>query len=212
VIKFQEPNKAWLRDTINEYVAPAQAAIRPYVIPKDEFGEHWVCNGQSIFEFDYRRKTLIERSLPPELQGKGIGDGNFPLLYGRSAAAINQRYWIRPLSPPAAVENEYWLELWPRNAADAAAYKFIVVVIAQSDMRLAGLSFVARNYDAKRNPARVDYRFDNRTVALKGKRRTLAIVGIGIRQPKTPLGWRKEVQKFASPTPTPNTKELIKRP
>ncbi len=207
VIKYQKPDKAvWRVDTMKNYAAPARAGDKPsYVMPKDGFREHWVCDGKSIFEFDYRRKALIERSLPAKMQGKPIGDGRIPFLFGRSAAAIKERYWIRPLSPPAGVENDYWLELWPRNSADAAALKFIKVVIAQSDMRLAALSGVPPNYDAKRNPARVDYRFTDRRIVRRGAD-PWRFLESDFFEPRTPLGWKKEVQILGSPAPIPGAK------
>ena len=200
VIKFQRPDKAmWRVDTLKNFVAPPKAGDKPsYATPKDEFGEHWICDGKSLVEFDYRRKAVIERTLPAELQGKAIGDGMFPFLFGRSAAAIKERYWIRPLSPPTWVANDYWLELWPRKAADAASIKYVVAVIGRSDMRLAALSVVPPNHDAKTNPARVDYRFTDRRIARKGVTDPWRLWETEFFEPKTPTGWRNEVQNLGS--------------
>ena len=60
-------------------------------------GEHWVCDGKSVFEFNHKAKQLIETTLPPELRGKAIADGPLPFMFGAKAESIKNRYWIRQL-------------------------------------------------------------------------------------------------------------------
>ena len=200
-IKYQFPDKGMFRvEKLEQNVAPRKSGGKPnFVVPKNEFGEHWVCNGVSVFEFDYGQRKLIQRILPTELHGNPIADGLMPFLYACNAAAIKKRYWIRPLQPPVDVENEYWLEVWPRTASDAIACKYFIVVISQSDMRLAALSVIPRNYDAKTNPARVDYRFDNRTATSFGV--NWRFWAPDFFDPKTPLGWKKEVMDLGPVKP-----------
>ena len=42
--------------------------------------EYWVCDGKSIFEYDYAKKRVTEYRLPPELQGKQITNGPLPSM------------------------------------------------------------------------------------------------------------------------------------
>ena len=44
--------------------------------------EHWICDGKSIFQFNYEGKKLIEYTLPKELQGQAIQDGPLPFVFG----------------------------------------------------------------------------------------------------------------------------------
>ncbi len=44
--------------------------------------ERWVCNGKSIFVYDYPAKRVLQYKLPPELQEKGITNGPLPFLFG----------------------------------------------------------------------------------------------------------------------------------
>ena len=201
-IKYQEPDKGSFRvQKLQTYVAPAAPGEKPrFVVPKDEFGEHWVCDGKSIFEYDNRQKKLIERILPKEMQGKAIADGPLPFLFGAKAAVINARYWIRPApDKPQNAANEYWLEAWPKSRQDAANFKFVKIVIAQNDFMPSALSVYMPNYDAKRNPARMDYKFDSRKATEKGSPRILQQMRFWEKEffePQLPFGWKKEVQNL----------------
>ena len=75
--------------------------------------EQWLCDGKSIYQFDYPRKIVTEYVMPPELQGKGIGDGPLPFVFGVEAQKLKQRYFMRIITPPN-VQNEVWLEAYPR--------------------------------------------------------------------------------------------------
>jgi TIGR03009 family protein len=205
VIKYQDPDKGLFRvDSLKNYVAPAKVGDKPqFVTPKDEFGEHWVCDGKSIFEFDNRQKKLIERILPKEMQGKAIADGPLPFLFGAKAATINARYWIRPApDKPQGAEDEYWLEAWPKSRQDAANFKFVKIIIAHKDFMPSALSVYMPNFDAKRNPARIDYKFESRKATEKGNPnifKQMAFWEKEFFEPKIPFGWKKEVQNLNDP-------------
>lgn len=206
VIKYQDPDKGlFCVDTLKIYVAPNQPGEKPsYETPKDEYGEHWVCDGTNIFEFDNRQKKIIKRILPVQMQGKAIADGPLPFLFGAKAATIMQRYWIRPATDkPQGADDEYWLEAWPKSRQDAANFKFVKIIIAKKDFMPSALSVYMPNYDAKRNPARIDYQFENRKARLKDDRsitpNDLLFWRKQFFQPKLPFGWKEETQNLNDP-------------
>ncbi|HUE74488.1 MAG TPA: TIGR03009 domain-containing protein [Pirellulaceae bacterium] len=217
VIKYQDPDKGLFRvDSLKNYVAPAQPGEKPkFVTPKDEYGEHWVCDGTNIFEFDNRQKKLIKRILPVQMQGKAIADGPLPFLFGAKAATIKQRYWIRPVpetDKPPGHDDEYWLEAWPKSRQDAANFKFVKIVIAEKDFMPSALSVYMPNFDAKKNPAHIDYQFDNRKARLKNDKSItpgdLLFWRKQFFQPNLPFGWKEETQNLnppvaAGPQPAP---------
>jgi hypothetical protein len=67
--------------------------------PKTEGLDHWLCDGQAIFEFNSMKKQLIERRLSPELKGKAIADGPLPFVFGAKADQLKRRYWMRDVTP-----------------------------------------------------------------------------------------------------------------
>ena len=67
---------------------PPQPAKGDWVKQTDAIGEHWVCDGKSVFEYRHDQKQLVERPIPPQLQGKAIVDGPLPFLFGAEAAKL----------------------------------------------------------------------------------------------------------------------------
>ncbi len=116
------------------YKNPDQALYRVKPTEEEEWAEYWVCDGQAIFEFNHQQKELVERRLPPEMQGKAIEDGPLPFLFSTSAAKLKQRYYLRLLAPPANRPGEIWLEAFPRYRQDAANFKRAELIIDQESM------------------------------------------------------------------------------
>jgi TIGR03009 family protein len=111
-LKFSAPDKAWMK-----------------IEAKDaKQSEQWLCDGKSVFQWDYTNKVVTEWIMPPEMQGKGIGDGPLPFVFGIEAQKLKQRYFMRIITPPN-VQNEVWLEAYPKFQHDAANYKKVEVIL-----------------------------------------------------------------------------------
>ena len=152
---------------------------------KDLFREKWICDGATIYEFDFQSKRLNETQLPPEMQGaKGLANSPIPFLFGAKREDILNRYWVRVVTPKGT-EGEYWLEAFPKKAADAQNYKKIEIVIAEADFLPKAMHMYAAQYDPKKgNFASVQFEFDDRkanTVSLKDF----------FTRPQKPMGWKR---------------------
>src|SRR5690606_18964006 len=100
-IKYATPDKGMFQVTaLQELQMPLQPGAKPNFVnqPEQKF-EHWVCDGNSVFEFRHIEKQLVETQLPPAMRGKAIADGPLPFLFGANADALKNRYWIRELTP-----------------------------------------------------------------------------------------------------------------
>lgn len=111
-LKFAAPDKAWMKIEAKD--------------PKQS--EQWLCDGKSVFQWDYSQNAVTEWMLPPEMQGKGIGDGPLPFVFGIEAQKLKQRYYMRIITPPN-VPNEEWLEAYPKFQHDAANYHKVEVIL-----------------------------------------------------------------------------------
>jgi TIGR03009 family protein len=98
-----------------------------------EAGEHWVCNGESIYEFRHTERQLRETRLPPEMRGKAISDGPLPFVFGAKADTLRKRYWMRIITPPE-VRDQIWLEALPRYQADAANFSKVELILQARDL------------------------------------------------------------------------------
>ena len=146
--------------------------------------EKWICDGKSIYAYDFQQKKLTQHKLPPEMQGKAIADGPLPFLFGAKAERLKQRYLIRIITPPGA-ENEVWLEAYPRYQQDAANFKRAELILATNDMRPIGLQIHLPN-----GKCRTSYHFEN--IVLNDPLRFFK--GDPFRA-YTPFGWKKVVEE-----------------
>jgi len=155
--------------------------------------DHWVCNGKSIYEFAHVKKQLIERQIPPDLQGKAITDGPIPFIFGAKADKLKQRYFLRQVNPPESIKGAISLEAFPRFQRDAANFHHAELILTEPDF----LPYALQIYmpDGK---TRTVYQFDKRKV-------NDLLAFLDFRAPSTPLGWQKIVVPADRPEPPGTT-------
>jgi len=161
---YGQPDKGLFQvNKVTHYQAPAGAGTPPtYTIQEGEVGEHWACNGQVIYELNHQKKELIEYQLPPDAQGANIVDGPLPFMFGADAQRINDRYWVRVITPrEAAAKNEYWLEAWPKRRSDSSSFKMVHIILDKTFLPKA-IRVFPPNYDQKQNPSNTTFVFDKR--------------------------------------------------
>ena len=90
------------------------------------------------------KKQVEEHRLPPELQGKAIANSPLPFLFGAEAQKLKQRYFIRIVTPPD-VQDQIWLEAYPRFQQDAANFHHAQFVITTRGMSPFALMLVDPN-------------------------------------------------------------------
>jgi TIGR03009 family protein len=151
--------------------------------------EHWMCDGNSIFQYDYQQNQVIECPLAPNLKGKQITEGPLPFLFGAEAKMLRERYWFKTI-PAADPQKEVWLDAYPRFQRDAANFSHARVVLNLGDMTPKALQIIqpnGKNY--------YSYEFFDSVVNDR-----LRIFQGNPFQAYTPRGW----QKVAGPLIDPN--------
>ena len=129
ILKFSAPDKGLMKVEAKD---PAQS-------------EQWLCDGKSIFQFDYKQRLVTEYVMPPELQGKGIGDGPLPFVFGVEAQKLKQRYFMR-IIPQPNLQNEVWLEAYPRYQQQAAEFSKVQVILQISGPTKALVPYAIQMY------------------------------------------------------------------
>jgi TIGR03009 family protein len=161
---------------------------------KAKGGEHWVCDGRAIYEFRHARQELIERRLPPELQGKAIADGPLPFVFGVDANKLVQRYWIRVTTPPEA-KGQVWLEAYPQTRQDAANFQKVDIILTEP-----GLEPFALQMFEPQGQTRKVYQFAD--VSVNSSLHKVQEFMGGFVSPQTPLNWKHIIQEApVSPQP-----------
>lgn len=192
-LSFQKPDKGsfqiveikrWQTDPSPAGQQAQQPAKGDWKPQKDAIGEHWVCDGKSVFEYRQVDKQLVERPIPAELQGKAIVDGPLPFLFGAEAAKLKARYWLKV--EQQANPNQIWLIALPRFQAQAADFRGVRVILDRTTMMPTHME--VHLPDGSRHL----YMFDVTNATVNGHFEKLQQF---FERPRTPFGWKRVVEQ-----------------
>jgi len=159
----------------------------------DAIGEHWVCDGQAIYEYRHDQKQLVERPIPPEMQGKAIVDGPLPFLFVAEAAKLKQRYWMRiEQSQQEQNPNIIWVQALPKFQQQAADYTAVEVMLDRQRLMPTHMKVYLPDGSSHL------YMFDVAGATVNG---TLDRVKALFSRPPTPWGWTRVVEQPPAPPP-----------
>jgi TIGR03009 family protein len=197
-IKYAAPDKGLFKvDVMAQVKLPLVQGEKPkFTRLREELNEHWICDGRSIFQFDGHNQQLIQRELPPEMQGKQIAEGPLPFLFNAKAETIKKRYWIRAIIPPPR-EKVYWLEAVPKTREDAANFRMVHIIITDSGKEFWPEGLVLFH----RNNAKTTFVFEQRECNWNDVLEKLNYFHREFFEPDVPSGWKKVVQRHQAPRP-----------
>jgi len=191
-VSYSRPDKGSFQITkVAKFQAqPNQPGQQPPAQPQgawveqpEAIGEHWVCDGKAVFEYRHNQKQLVERPIPPHLQGKAIADGPLPFLFGAEAPKLKQRYWMRIEQQPN--QNEIWLIAKPKAQAQAADFSEVQVILDRERMLPKAMQIQMPN------GSRHVYLFDIANSQVNG---TFARLQALFTRPRVPAGWKRVVE------------------
>lgn len=202
-IRFAAPERAHYETTqVLDFVRPPQqpGAQADYLESKDPDYEKWICDGKSTYQFDFKNSRLLETKIPVGMQGN-VAESPLPFIFGAEKKAVMERYWVRYIQPTAGIENEYWLELFPKRASDAQNYSKIELIIAREDF----LPKAMHIYSAQYNPAAGNetsryFAFENREVNNQ-LTKLGDFLGVFIK-PRLPFGWTRVILEVPQGQPS----------
>ena len=173
-IRYAAVDKGLIReDAVYEYDAAKAKAGEKFPFQKTaSMGEHWVCTGSAVFEYDHQAKKLNEIRLPAELQGKAIAEGPLPFMFGAKKETIKKRYWIREI--PRKVDGApFKLEFLPKLPGENYSLiqieldskKFLPTVMVLHELNKMGRSSYAFKEMQANSPSHKVGNFLNRFIA-----------------------------------------------
>ena len=205
-IRFASPDKARFETTkVYKFAGPPKeqggnATYEPlegHSMWGRTINECWVCTGQSVFSFDFEQKARYEEKIPPKLQGNVV-ESPLPFLFGAKKDDIMKRYWVRYIPKYKAdaqgqkklVENEIWLDIYPKRVNDAQSYSKVELILSADDFMPLAIHMYAPNYNpAKNNYSSRYFIFQKRQV--NGKWALLQGWANRFVEVNVPLTWRK---------------------
>jgi len=151
--------------------------------------EQWLCDGRSIYQFDYTQNEVTEFVMPPELQGKGIGDGPLPFVFGIEAQKLKQRYFMKITTPPS-VQNEVWLDAYPRYQQQRAEFSKVQVILQLAGPTKSLLPYAIQIFSPN-GKDRTVYQLQDPTINPKGG---WFPIWKDWWKVSIPYGWKKKVE------------------
>ncbi len=189
--KYAAPDRGMFR-TVGEMVDWQWIEGRPSGgrLVEGQRAEQWVCDGKSIFAYDFQRKLVTQHKLPPELQGRSIVDGPLPFLFGAEAKKLQRRYWVRLVTPAPVQSSQVWIDAWPRFQTEAASFRNAQVILSLPQMQPLGIKI----YQPGGRQATA-YQFFN--VKINDNNLLGFLKGDPFKG-KVPRGWQKVVEEVAT--------------
>ncbi len=179
-----------------QYAKPDKGLYRMLDVDGKKYTDHWLCDGRSVFQYDYDEQKLTEFTLPPELQGQGISNGPMPFLFGAKADQMLKRYFLRVVTPANLADKQVWIEAYPRYQQDAANFKRATAILNKDGMRLFAVELYATN-----GKSRTVHQFDK--VVINDR---LNFIRGSDFEGVLPRGWTKVVNPQGNPSgPPPGT-------
>ena len=151
----------------------------------EEGGEYWMCDGNSVYQFNHTKRQLIEHRLPPQMRGKAISDGPLPFVFGVEAEKMKKRYWLRIVTPREVVGQRIHLEAMPKYREDAANFQLVEIMLSEPELT----PFAVQIHEPNGKVRKV-YRFEpSKTKINAAVAQLQGFLGIFVR-PQTPFGWQ----------------------
>jgi TIGR03009 family protein len=179
-LKYANPDKGTYRIT---RVMNLDTKTGEYQAAKDTHGEHWVCDGESIWQRDHKTKRVIERKIPEDAQGEAISNTPLPFLFGSRAVDLKRRYFLCIVTPEEYAETEIWVDAIPRTQTDASNFREAILRLKRANFQPIAL----RIYDP--GDTYSTYEFSNIVIndPFEGIKQLFA-------PPHVPFGWRKVLE------------------
>ncbi len=203
LLRYAAPDKGEFHvQTIAEYKPGTEGAQGAYISRRADHEEHWICDGEAVYQLNGKEKQLIEEKLPPEMKGNAIADGPLPFVFGAKREKLLARYWMKQLAPPANNNNQFWLDVRPKHREDAANFQRILVILDKEKFLPVGMQIYPPTWDGIKNLNRQAYAFSDRDVndpVQRGREWMGKFIS-----PQAPRGWKKVVVNFGqSPNVNP---------
>lgn len=147
--------------------------------------EKWICDGKSVYEYNFQKRQLIQYDLPPEMRGQSIADGPLPFLFGAKAESLKKRFFLRLIEPPAGAQGQIWLEARPATAQGLANFQKAEMILSADGMRPWALNLELPNGN------RTAYRFTDPKVNANN---LLGFLSDNPFRATKPSGWQEIVE------------------
>ncbi len=166
IVRYMKPDQGLFK-VESLYFNQAKAGQAPqFNAVQGRFGEWWICDGKTLHEFDRNQEQVTRYALPPDMQGVAIISSPLPFLFGVKAQDAKDRYWLRPLAPPADADGKprqdiIVIEAFPKYLSDAQNYSRVKIYLDRQQFLPLSLEIFLPGWSEQRDVREV-FEFANR--------------------------------------------------
>jgi TIGR03009 family protein len=170
VVRYMAPDKGMFQVEDIHFLKQQSDGKFSYEVVPGQYGDWWICDGESIHLYDRTEKKAKKYMLPPTMRGAEVFNSPLPFVFGVDAEKIKARYWIRPLPPPVdknGKQNDQivLLEAYPKLQADALNYHHVTIYLDRNEFLPVAIDIALTQWTPTA-PHREVFQFSDREVNL----------------------------------------------
>lgn len=209
VIRYMKPDKGMYKvDMAIALTGKLDKAGQPEMLPSEQLDQdYWICDGETIHQYDRVNKKVTHFVIPAELRGQNIMETPLPFLFGIEKVKVKERFWVRALQPPAQANGQpnndlFLIEAYPKFQQDAMNYSKVQIFLDRKEfLPLALIKYQTDHVDEPGVPltdSREYFEFFNRVRDANLLQKFNELV---FRQQFIPLqlpaGWTEETKEYS---------------
>ncbi len=141
VIKYAAPDKGLFRVDRLVFYAGMKDGKPQFKEQPGQFGEHWVCNGTQLIEFDRSKAGMSNPG--SSASDAGTGDLQQPAAIRlQSRRTADSATVLGSPSRKHPSRTSFLIEAWPKRQEDRAQYKLVQIALGFQDLLAASLADV----------------------------------------------------------------------
>ena len=209
VVRYMKPDKGMYKvDVAIALTGKLDKNGQPEMLPSEQLDQdYWICDGETIHQYDRVAKKVTHYVIPSELRGTNIMETPLPFLFGIEKVKVKERFWVRALQPPPLPNGQpnndmFLIEAHPKFQQDAQNYSKVQIYLDRKEFLPVALIKYGTDHVDKPGVALTDSReyfeFSNRVRDANLLQKFNEIV---FRQQFIPLqlpsGWTEETKEYS---------------
>lgn len=173
VVRYMTPDKGMYKvDMAIALTGKLDKNGQPEMLSSEHLDQdYWICDGETIHQYDRINKKVTHYVIPAELRGTNIMETPLPFLFGIEKNKVKERFWIRALQPPPLANGQpnndmFLIEAHPKFLQDAQNYSMVHIYLDRKEfLPLALIKYGTDHVDEPGEPltdSREYFEFSNR--------------------------------------------------
>jgi TIGR03009 family protein len=209
VVRYMKPDKGMYKvDMAIALTGKLDKTGQPEMLSSEQLDQdYWICDGETIHQYDRVDKKVTHYVIPAELRGQNIMETPLPFLFGIEKVKVKERFWVRALQPPPMPNGQpnsdmFLIEAYPKFQQDAQNYSKVHIYLDRKEfLPLALIKYQTDHFDEPGKAltdSREYFEFSNRVRDANLLQKFNEIV---FRQQFIPLqlpaGWTEETKEYS---------------